>query len=97
MLGIYVKEAGLYVIARLGPYCYAEINGGGCALWGSHGSLGVRDETYHQAWLWFTKIGQTLSANQITLGGVGNGFEFSGKLIPTNFQLIILSQVENKL
>ncbi|KAH9206191.1 glycoside hydrolase superfamily [Leptodontidium sp. 2 PMI_412] len=50
----YAKEAGLWVIARAGPYCNAETNGGGFALWGSDGSLGnlqTSDATYHEAWL----------------------------------------------
>lgn len=43
----YAKEAGLYVIARAGPYSNTETNGGGYALWGSDGSLGMlrSDET----------------------------------------------------
>ena len=68
------KEAGLYVIARPGPYCNAETNGGGLALWGSDGSMGklrTSDQTYYQAWLpWVSAIGQVVAANQITNGGV---------------------------
>ncbi|KAK7949744.1 (Trans)glycosidase [Apiospora saccharicola] len=79
----YAKEAGLWVIARAGPYCNAETNGGGLALWGSDGSLGkirTGDETYHQAWLpWITKIGRLIAANQITEGGP-----------------VILNQIENE-
>ncbi|KAK7952577.1 (Trans)glycosidase [Apiospora aurea] len=77
------KETGLWVIARAGPYCNAETNGGGLALWGSDGSLGkirTGDETYHQAWLpWITKIGSIIAANQITEGGP-----------------VILNQIENE-
>ncbi|KAK8026573.1 (Trans)glycosidase [Apiospora marii] len=77
------KEAGLWVIARAGPYCNAETNGGGLALWGSDGSLGqirTGDETYHQAWLpWITQIGRLIAANQITEGGP-----------------VILNQIENE-
>ncbi|PMD66574.1 glycoside hydrolase family 35 protein [Hyaloscypha bicolor E] len=80
----YAKEAGLWVIARAGPYCNAETNGGGLALWGSDGSLGslrTSDETYHQAWLpWITNVGEILAKNEITKGGP-----------------IILNQVENEL
>ncbi|KUI59563.1 putative beta-galactosidase C [Cytospora mali] len=80
----YAKEAGLWVIARAGPYSNAETNGGGLALWGSDGSLGgirTSDETYHQAWLpWVQKIGAIIAANQITNGGP-----------------IILNQIENEL
>jgi hypothetical protein len=60
--------------------------------------LRTSDETYHQAWLpWVNEIGQILSANQITKGGVGNGLEFIGKLMLTTFQPIILSHVENEI
>ncbi|KAL1880615.1 hypothetical protein Daus18300_001226 [Diaporthe australafricana] len=80
----YAKEAGLWVVARAGPYCNAETNGGGLALWGSDGSLGnlrTSDETYHQAWIpWVQKIGSIIAANQITNGGP-----------------VILNQVENEL
>lgn len=66
------------------PYCNAETNGGGLALWGSDGSLGdlrTSDETYHQAWIpWVQKIGSIIAANQITNGGP-----------------VILNQVENEL
>lgn len=70
----YARDAGLYVIARPGPFCNAETNGGSLALWGSDGSLGklrTSDETYHQAWLpWVANIGAVLAKNQITEGGV---------------------------
>jgi hypothetical protein len=62
------------VIARAGPYCNAETNGGGLALWGSDGSLGnlrTSDVTYYQAWLpWITNVGEILAKNEITKGGV---------------------------
>ena len=70
----YAKEAGLYVIARPGPYCNAETNAGGLALWGSDGSMGLlrtSNETYDQAWQpWVAKLGEILARNQITTGGV---------------------------
>lgn len=80
----YAKEAGLWVIARAGPYSNAETNGGGYALWGSDGSLGrlrTSDETYYNAWLpWVKEIGAIIAANQITNGGP-----------------VILHQIENEL
>ncbi|TVY59690.1 putative beta-galactosidase C, partial [Lachnellula suecica] len=80
----YAKEVGLWVIARPGPYCNAETNGGGLALWGSDGSMGTlrtSDETYHQAWEpWVAKIGAIIAANEISNGGT-----------------VILSQIENEL
>lgn len=78
------KEVGLYVIARPGPYCNAETNAGGFALWTSDGSGGdyrTADSTYYSAWLpWIQKVGDILAANQITEGGP-----------------VILYQIENEL
>ena len=78
------KEAGLYVIARPGPYCNAETNAGAFALWtsdGSGGSYRTSNETYHQAWLpWVQEIGAILKQNQVTEGGP-----------------VILTQIENEL
>ncbi|KJR80792.1 uncharacterized protein SPSK_05309 [Sporothrix schenckii 1099-18] len=78
------KSAGLWVIARPGPYCNAETNAGGLPLWGSDGSLGtVRtdDATYHKAWQpWIAAIGKIIAKNQISNDGP-----------------IILTQVENEL
>ncbi|PSN60780.1 hypothetical protein BS50DRAFT_578950 [Corynespora cassiicola Philippines] len=79
------KEAGLYVIARPGPYCNAETNGGGFALWTSGNGIGGRyrtsDETYRKAWSeWIKEVGTIIAENQITNGGP-----------------VILAQVENEL
>ncbi|KAB8300901.1 hypothetical protein EYC80_002827 [Monilinia laxa] len=80
----YAKEAGIWVIARAGPYINAETNAGGFALWGSDGSMGTlrtSNDTYHQSWLpWIAEIGAIIAKNQITNGGP-----------------IILNQVENEL
>ena len=78
------KEAGLYVIARPGPYCNAETNAGGFALWTSDGRGGkyrTSDETYKNTWSeWVNAIGPIIAKNQITNGGP-----------------VILVQVENEL
>ena len=78
------KDAGLWVIARAGPYCNAETNAGGLALYladGSGGSLRTSDERFYQAWLpWITAVGKIIAANQITNGGP-----------------VILNQIENEL
>jgi len=80
----YAKQAGLWVIARPGPYCNGEITGGGFPLYwgdGSGGRLRTSDETYHQAWLpWITNVNQILARNEIDKGGP-----------------VILSQIENEL
>jgi beta-galactosidase GanA len=78
------KEAGLWVIARPGPYCNAESNAGGLALWTTDGAWGnyrTGDEKYYNAWLPWTKaIGEILRRNQITNGGP-----------------VVLVQIENEL
>jgi beta-galactosidase GanA len=78
------KQAGLYVIARPGPYCNAETNAGGYALWTSDGSGGkyrTSDETYRKVWSeWVAEVGTIIAKNQITNGGP-----------------VILAQVENEL
>ncbi|KAH0389378.1 glycoside hydrolase family 35 protein, partial [Aureobasidium melanogenum] len=77
-------EAGLYIIARPGPYANAETNGGGLALWTSDGSGGnyrTSDPTYHKAWEpWMKEVNKILVKNQISQGGP-----------------IILYQIENEL
>ncbi|QDS68173.1 hypothetical protein FKW77_010438 [Venturia effusa] len=80
----YAKQAGLYVIARPGPYDNAETNAGGLALWTSDGSGGkyrTSDEAFRQAWTpWVKEVSAILAKNQITSGGN-----------------VIMSQVENEL
>lgn len=70
----YAKQVGLYIISRAGPYNNAETSGGGLALWGADGTLGILrsdDERYHQAWLpWIAAVGKIIERNQITHGGV---------------------------
>ncbi|KAJ4391625.1 hypothetical protein N0V93_005244 [Gnomoniopsis smithogilvyi] len=78
------KDAGIWIIARAGPYCNAETNAGGLALYGTDGSFGTvrtADETYYESWLpWVQEIGAVIAANQITEGGP-----------------VILNQIENEL
>lgn len=92
------------MIARPGPYCNAETNGGGLALWGSDGSLGkvrTSDETYHQAWLpWIAEIDSILARNQITDGGNVILVQIENELqetthSPTNTLVIYMQQLEN--
>lgn len=78
------KDAGIWIIARAGPYCNAETNAGGLALYGTDGSFGTvrtADETYYESWLpWVENVGAIIAANQITEGGP-----------------VILNQIENEL
>ncbi|KAJ6584740.1 glycoside hydrolase family 35 protein [Mycena capillaripes] len=66
------KEAGLWLIARPGPYINAETTGGGFPGWVGNiaGSLRTNNENYTQAWLpYMTAISKIIAKNQITEGG----------------------------
>jgi beta-galactosidase GanA len=69
----YAKQAGLYVIARAGPYCNAETSAGGFALWASNGQMGstrTSASSYYDRWYpWIQEVGKIIAANQITNGG----------------------------
>ncbi|KAJ5085667.1 hypothetical protein N7532_010438 [Penicillium argentinense] len=69
----YAKEAGLYVIARAGPYVNAETSAGGFALWASNGQMGsarTSASSYYEKWRpWILKVGEIIAKNQITNGG----------------------------
>jgi len=100
----YAKQAGLWVIARPGPYCNAETNGGGFALYlgdGSGGALRSSNEVYHQAWLpWITNVNQILARNEIDKGGpvimdqVENELT-EGTHSPTNTLVVYMQQLES--
>ncbi|KAF2201860.1 hypothetical protein GQ43DRAFT_414862 [Delitschia confertaspora ATCC 74209] len=83
------KQAGLYVIARPGPYCNAETNAGGLALWtsdGRGGKLRTGDETYRKAWAeWVKEVGAILERNQITKGGPVVMVQIENELQETNY------------
>jgi beta-galactosidase GanA len=66
------QEAGLYVIARPGPYINAETDGGGIPSWVLTSPNGYRID--HQPYLsaglqWFSEIDPIIAAHQITKGG----------------------------
>ncbi|GAB1726245.1 hypothetical protein NU195Hw_g5330t1 [Hortaea werneckii] len=98
------KEVGLYVIARPGPYCNAETNGGGFALYTGDGSIGVPrsgDETYYEAWLpWIQEVDAIIAKNQITEGGNVIIIQMENELVevrhdPDNTLVIYMEQLEN--
>ncbi|KAJ6538991.1 glycoside hydrolase family 35 protein [Mycena capillaripes] len=65
-------KAGLYVIARPGPYINAETTGGGFPGWGTHtgGLWRTSNASYVEAYTdYITAIGAQIAANQITNGG----------------------------
>ncbi|KZV68017.1 glycoside hydrolase family 35 protein [Peniophora sp. CONT] len=66
------KAAGLWLIARPGPYINAETTGGGFPGWVGNiaGSLRTDNVNYTNAWLPYqTSISKILAKNQITNGG----------------------------
>ena len=66
------QQAGLYVIARPGPYINAETDGGGIPSWVLTAPNGYRTDAqpYLSAALqWFVEIDPIIAAHQITKGG----------------------------
>ncbi|KXN86326.1 putative beta-galactosidase A, partial [Leucoagaricus sp. SymC.cos] len=66
------QKAGLYVIARPGPYINAETAGGGLPGWGTYtpGLWRTDNASYVEAYQPYIKaVGQAIAKNQITNGG----------------------------
>ncbi|KAF7346101.1 Beta-galactosidase [Mycena sanguinolenta] len=66
------KDAGLWMIARPGPYINGETTGGGFPGWVGNiaGSLRTNNSAYTEAWMpYLTAISKIIAANQITNGG----------------------------
>jgi beta-galactosidase GanA len=66
------QEAGLYVIARPGPYINAETDGGGIPSWVLTSPNGYRSDVqpYLSAGLqWLSEIDPIIAAHQVTKGG----------------------------
>jgi beta-galactosidase GanA len=66
------QQAGLYVIARPGPYINAETDGGGIPSWVLNAPNGYRTDTepYLSAALqWFSEIDAIIAPHQISNGG----------------------------
>jgi beta-galactosidase GanA len=66
------QEAGLYVIARPGPYINAETDGGGIPSWVLTSPNGYRSDVqpYLSAALqWLSEIDPIIAAHQVTKGG----------------------------
>lgn len=65
------KEAGLYLIARPGPYINAEVYAGGFPGWGFHtgGVWRTSNTTYYDAWQgYMAAVGAQIAANEVTKG-----------------------------
>ncbi|TFK74453.1 glycoside hydrolase family 35 protein [Pluteus cervinus] len=65
-------KAGIYLIARPGPYINAETSGGGFPGWGTYtpGLWRTSNSTYLEAYEGYIQaVGSQIAANQITRGG----------------------------
>ena len=66
------QQAGLYVIARPGPYINAETDGGGIPSWVLTAPNGYRTDTQpylSAAQQWLSEIDPIIAAHQVTKGG----------------------------
>lgn len=66
------SEAGIYLLARPGPYINAEVSGGGFPGWLSriNGTLRTNATDYLSATdLYIQKVGEIIAKAQITNGG----------------------------
>ncbi|GIC84200.1 glycoside hydrolase family 35 protein [Aspergillus udagawae] len=66
------SKAGVYLLARPGPYINAEVSGGGFPGWLSRvpGTLRSGDPEYMKTYeLYLTNVARTIAKNQITNGG----------------------------
>ncbi|KAF8211508.1 glycoside hydrolase family 35 protein [Mycena galopus ATCC 62051] len=94
-------QAGLYVIARPGPYINAETTGGGFPGWGTHtaGLWRTSNTSYVEAYTgYMTAIGAQIAKNQITNGGpvilVQTENEYSGFQAPYTEDFTYESEVK---
>lgn len=69
----YAEDAGLYVMARPGPYINAELSAGGMPLWlttGEYGTLRSNGTSYTEAWEgYMSKVTDIIDSHQIHKNG----------------------------
>ncbi|HEX6520659.1 MAG TPA: beta-galactosidase [Streptosporangiaceae bacterium] len=97
------QQAGLYVIARPGPYINAETDGGGIPGWVLTVPNGYRSDTqpYEATALqWFSEIDPIIAAHQITKGGNVIAYqienEYTGQGTPADQYMADLEQQATK-
>lgn len=81
------SEAGIYLVARPGPYINAEASGGGFPGWLQlvNGTLRALDAPYLDATSLYTaKVGEAIAKNQITEGGPIILLQPENEYIPPN-------------
>lgn len=94
------EAAGLYVIARPGPYINAELDGGGFPGWLST-QLGVartQAPDYAQAWMdYLSRIDPIIARHQITRGGSVIAYQAENELVNTPDKPAYMQQVVNRI
>ncbi|KAF5322689.1 hypothetical protein D9619_001054 [Psilocybe cf. subviscida] len=98
------KQAGIYLIARPGPYINAETTAGGFPGWGTYtpGLWRTSNSTYLDAYAGYIKaVGSKLAANEITKGGpvilVQSENEYSGIASPYTEDFVYESKLLQSL
>ncbi|KDR83515.1 hypothetical protein GALMADRAFT_56290 [Galerina marginata CBS 339.88] len=94
------KQAGIYLIARPGPYINAETTAGGFPGWGTYtpGVWRTSNTTYLDAYAGYIEtVGAKLAANEITKGGpiilVQSENEYSGFQAPYSEDFVYESKL----
>ena len=80
------EQAGLYVIARPGPYINAEVDAGGFPGWlvTQLGAARTSAPDYTQAWTdYLSKLDPIIARHQITRGGSVIAYQIENELVPT--------------
>ncbi|KAF8165127.1 glycoside hydrolase family 35 protein [Crassisporium funariophilum] len=98
------KKAGIYLIARPGPYINAETTAGGFPGWGTYtpGIWRTANTTYLDAYEGYIKaVGSKIAANEITKGGpvilVQSENEYSGFQAPYTEDFVYESKLMQSL
>ncbi|KAF4619804.1 hypothetical protein D9613_005466 [Agrocybe pediades] len=98
------KKAGIYLIARPGPYINAETTAGGFPGWGTYtpGIWRTSNATYLEAYAdYIQAVGSTIAANEITKGGpiilVQSENEYSGFQAPYTEDFVYESKLIQSL
>ncbi|KAF8204850.1 glycoside hydrolase family 35 protein [Pholiota molesta] len=98
------KQAGLYLIARPGPYINAETTAGGFPGWGTYtpGLWRTSNTTYLEAYAGYIQaVGSQIAANEITKGGpiilVQTENEYSGFQAPYTEDFVYETKLKDSL
>jgi beta-galactosidase len=94
------EQAGLYVIARPGPYINAEVDAGGFPGWleSQLGAARTSAPDYTQAWTdYLSKIDPIIARHQITRGGSVIAYQVENELLNTPDKVPYMQAIVNKV